>query len=145
MTETHWRMTAASLAAAYAAGELAPPDVLAGCLERIEGLDHRINAFVALSKSAMDEARASAQRWAAGRPLSPLDGVPVAIKDNLVVAGMPATWGSRYYEHFIPDMDELPVARLRSAGLVIVGKTNVPEFTIEGYTANALHGVTGNP
>ena len=58
---------------------------------------------------------------------------------------MPATWGSRAFRDFVPERDELPVARLRAAGAVILGKTNVPELTLEGYTANDLFGVTRNP
>ena len=58
---------------------------------------------------------------------------------------MPAAWGSRLFEAFVPEHDELPVARLRAAGAVILGKTNVPEFTLEGYTGNLLFGVTRNP
>ena len=145
MSDTYWRMDAAALAAAYAAGDLTPADVMAGCRDRIERLNRRINAFVALSETAMEEARMSAGRWAEGRPLSPLDGVPIAIKDNLVVRGMLATWGCPHYADAIADADELPVARVRAAGLIMVGKTNVPEFTLEGYTGNPIHGVTGNP
>ncbi len=140
-----WRAGAAALGAAYATGAASPEEALAGCLERIERLDGSINAFVAFSDTAKAEAEESARRWSTGHPLSPLDGVPIAIKDNLAVAGLPATWGSPYYADLIVDRDELPVARLRDAGLVIVGKTNVPEFTLEGYTANRVFGVTGNP
>ncbi|HEX6144982.1 MAG TPA: amidase, partial [Geminicoccaceae bacterium] len=68
-----------------------------------------------------------------------------AVKDNLLTAGLRTTWGSRVLEDFAPAEDELPVARLRAAGAVIVGKTNVPEFTLDGYTSNALLGTTGNP
>jgi aspartyl-tRNA(Asn)/glutamyl-tRNA(Gln) amidotransferase subunit A len=94
---------------------------------------------------AADSAEESAQRWKAGSALGPLDGVPVTIKDNILVAGLRATWGSRLYADFVPDRDELPVQRLREAGAVILGKTNVPEFTLHGFTDNALFGTTGNP
>ena len=79
------------------------------------------------------------------RRRSPLEGVPISVKDNIFVAGMPATWGSRALADFVPSQDELPVARLRAAGAVIIGKTNVPELTLEGYTKNDLFGVTRNP
>ena len=91
------------------------------------------------------EAEASARRWREGAARGPLDGVPVTIKDNLSVAGMPATFGSPAYRSFIPVEDELPVARIRQAGAVVLGKTNLPEFALEGYTDNALFGATGNP
>ncbi len=91
------------------------------------------------------EAEASEARHRAGEPLGPLDGVPVSIKDNLLAAGMPAAWSSRLFEDFVAEADESPVAGLRAAGAVLVGKTNVSEFTSEGYTKNDLFGTTGNP
>src|SRR4029078_6679204 len=71
--------------------------------------------------------------------------IPLSVKDNILVAGMPATWGSRALAQFVPGHDELPVTRLRAAGAIIIGKTNVPELTLEGYTKNDLFGVTRNP
>ena len=71
--------------------------------------------------------------------------MPITVKDNLLVAGMKATWGSRIYADFVPEADEAPIARLRAAGAVIFGKTNVPEFTLQGYTTNLLFGTTRNP
>ena len=71
--------------------------------------------------------------------------MPVTVKDNILVAGLPCRWGSRLYADYVPQQDELPVARLRAEGAVIVGKTNVPEFTLEGYTSNLLFGTTRNP
>jgi aspartyl-tRNA(Asn)/glutamyl-tRNA(Gln) amidotransferase subunit A len=96
-------------------------------------------------RAAEDAARASESRWRQGSPLSPLDGMALTIKDNMLVRGLRAVWGSRLYESFVPEQDELPVARLRAAGAVILGKTNCPEFTLQGYTANPVFGVTGNP
>ena len=104
-----------------------------------------LNAVVAMSDEAMAAARLSAERLAAGSPRSRLEGLPILIKDNLVVRGMPATWGSRLYKGRVAADDEIPVERLRRAGAVIVGKTNVPEFTIEGFTDNDLFGLTPNP
>jgi aspartyl-tRNA(Asn)/glutamyl-tRNA(Gln) amidotransferase subunit A len=71
--------------------------------------------------------------------------VPLTVKDNIPVRGMRATWGSRIYADWVPDRDELPVARLRDGGAVILGKTNCPEFTLQGYTDNLVFGVTRNP
>ncbi len=81
----------------------------------------------------------------AGAPRSPLEGIPISVKDNIHVAGMPSTWGSRALAGFTPEKDELPIARLRAAGAIFLGKTNVPELTVEGYTKNDLFGVTRNP
>lgn len=138
-------MSAAALAAAYRAGALTPLQALDSCAARIAALDPRLNAFVALRlDEARREAAASSGRFACGSPLSPLDGVPVAVKDNIPVAGMPTTWGSVAGRAHLAD-DELAAARLRAAGALIVGKTNCPEFTLEGYTDNALFGPTHNP
>jgi aspartyl-tRNA(Asn)/glutamyl-tRNA(Gln) amidotransferase subunit A len=140
-----WRLDATALLAGFADGSLSPAAVVDTCLERIARLDPQLGAFVSLSPDARAEAAASTERWRRGTQVGPLDGVPVAIKDNLVVAGMPATFGSRIFGNAPADHDELPVARLRAAGAIILGKTNTPEFAIEGYTANARFGVTGNP
>ncbi|ANT63712.1 hypothetical protein AYJ57_24890 (plasmid) [Salipiger sp. CCB-MM3] len=115
-------------------------------LERIARIDPELNAFTFV---ATDEARAAAAasdvRFTQGAPLSALDGIPVALKDNLFAKGMPAVWGSELYRDHVAPHDELPVARLRAAGAVLLGKTNVPEFTLRGYTANSVYGSTGNP
>jgi len=140
-----WRLSVAELAAALARKEVSPVELLAACRARIERLNPALNAIVTPNEAAEAEARASERRRLRGEALGPLDGLPITVKDNLLVAGLPATWGSRLFADFVPEADELPVARLRAAGAVIVGKTNAPEFTLEGYTGNALFGVTGNP
>ena len=128
-----WRQTATDLAAALRARELGAETLLDLCLERIRRIDGHLNSFVALDEAgARDAARASDARLTAGAPRSALDGVPISVKDNLLVAGLRATWGSRALADFVPGRDELPVARLRAAGAVILGKTNVPELTLEG-------------
>ena len=134
------------IGAALRSGALTAEALLDRCLDRIRRIDPRLNSFVALDEAgARQAARASDARFAAGEPLSLLDGIPISVKDNILVAGMPATWGSRALADFTPDRDELPVARLRAGGAVILGKTNVPELTLEGYTNNDLFGVTRNP
>ncbi|MGQ0524614.1 MAG: amidase, partial [Betaproteobacteria bacterium] len=97
------------------------------------------------TEGAHAAARASEQRMMRGERLSELDGVPVTIKDNIQVKGLRATWGSELYRDYVPQRDELAVARLRSAGAVIVGKTNTPEFALSGFTDNRLFGPTRNP
>jgi hypothetical protein len=140
-----WSLSARELSLAYADG-LSPDEVIAATLARIDEINPQLNAIVTLDTAgAFSSAEASARRWKAGRSIGPLDGVPVTIKDNILAAGLRATWGSRLYRDFIPDTDETPVARLREAGAVILGKTNVPEFTLHGFTDNELFGVTGNP
>ncbi len=141
-----WRLGVAEIAAAYRAGILDPEILLDVLLDRIARRDPALNTMVAIdAEGARAAARDSAARWRAGTPRSPVDGVPVTIKDNLLMAGLPATWGSRVFADFRPAEDEVPVARLRAAGVVLVGKTNVPELTLEGYTSNLLFGTTRNP
>jgi len=141
-----WRLGVAALGARLARREVSPVETLEAALERVERINPAINAIVALDvDGARAAARESEGRLARGEGRGPLEGIVLTVKDNIPVRGLPATWGSRLYRDFVPERDELPVARLRAAGAVILGKTNVPEFTLEGYTRNPLFGVTRNP
>lgn len=141
-----WQPDVTALAARLRAGELTAEALLDACLARIRRLDGPLNSFVTLDEAgAREAARASDARLRARTPRSALEGVPISVKDNILVGGMKATWGSRALADFVPERDELPIARLRAAGAVILGKTNVPELTLEGYTRNDLFGVTRNP
>jgi aspartyl-tRNA(Asn)/glutamyl-tRNA(Gln) amidotransferase subunit A len=141
-----WRLGAAELLQRYRDRALTPRQALESCLGRIEEVQPRLNAFVALRReAALAEADASGERWRAGAPVGTLDGVPLAVKDNLPTADLPTTWGCAALADHRPARDELAVARARAAGAIVVGKTNVPEFTLEGYTHNRLFGTTGNP
>ncbi len=141
-----WQLSACELSAAFASGELSPSSVLEQTLTRMEAVEPHIHALVVHdTTAARTAAEASSARWRQGLALSPLDGVVLTVKDNIPVRGLPCQWGSRLYEGFMPTADESPVARLRAAGAVILGKTNVPEFTLQGYTDNLLNGATFNP
>lgn len=141
-----WQRDAAALADAYALGELSPVEAFESVRRRMHAVQPVVNAIVHWDEEgALAAARASANRWRRGMPLSPLDGVPLTVKDNIPVQGMPCRWGSRLYADHVPQRDELAVAWLRAGGAVLLGKTNVPEFTLLGYTANLLHGTTRNP
>jgi aspartyl-tRNA(Asn)/glutamyl-tRNA(Gln) amidotransferase subunit A len=144
-TSDLWRLGVAELGTAFARGNLSPVAALETCLARIERLNPTLNAVVTLNQAALEEARTSERRHRQGEARGPLDGIPFTVKDNLCAADMRATWGSRLFADFVPEDDEIPVARLRAAGAVIVGKTNIPELSLEGYTSNALFGTTGNP
>ncbi len=134
------------IAAALRSGEVTSEALLDRSLERIARQDAAINSFVAIDEvGARTAARESDQRLARNEARSMIDGIPLSIKDNILVRGMPATWGSKALADFLPERDETPVARLRDAGALIIGKTNVPELTLEGYTNNDLFGVTRNP
>jgi aspartyl-tRNA(Asn)/glutamyl-tRNA(Gln) amidotransferase subunit A len=140
-----WQLSAVELAAGYRQVSWTPVDALASIMSRLDAVNPRLNAVVAIADTARQAAQESAARFAAGAPLGPLDGIPVSIKDNLLMAGLPATWGCGALAGVQPHHDELPVASLRRQGAVLFGKTNVPEFTLEGYTDNTVFGVTGNP
>jgi len=141
-----WKLSAADLGRAYRTGRCTPDDALDAILARIAAVNPRLNAIVTLDEAgARAAARASTARLAAGTPLGALDGVPLTVKDNIAVAGLCATWGSRLFADYVPSVDELPIARLRAAGAVILGKTNTPEFAMVGHTDNLVFGLTRNP
>lgn len=141
-----WQFPAHRLTEGYASGAFTPVEVLASVLARCDAINPTINAVIARNDAAAQTmAEDSAARWRAGEPASALDGVPISIKDNLLVEGFPATWGSRGLRDHAPDYDEDPVARLRQGGAVLFAKTNVPELTVQGYTDNLLFGATGLP
>jgi aspartyl-tRNA(Asn)/glutamyl-tRNA(Gln) amidotransferase subunit A len=141
-----WRLSAAQLTEGYLKQEFTPLEALEACFLRAAECEPVLNAMVHLDYAgARLAAEASWARWADGIPASPLDGVPISLKDNLHAAGQPTGWGSRLLDGFIAPNDELPVARLRAAGVVLFGKTTLPEFAMEGTTVNAATGVTCNP
>lgn len=145
MSAQIWKCDAVALSEQLSDGHITPVEILEHFLGRIEKLNQTLNAVICLNGQAEADARASADRRAAKKPKSQIDGIPILIKDNLIVRGMPATWGSRLYQDRVSRNDEIPVEKLRRAGAIIIGKTNVPEFTVEGYTDNKLFGVTPNP
>lgn len=141
-----WRLGATQLAAGYRSGAFSPLQALESCLARTAAWQPHLNAMVMVDATgAREAALASGARWAAGTALGPLDGVPVSLKDNLHAQGWPTTWGSRLLQGFVAARDEAPVARLRAAGAVLFGKTNLPEFAMQGSTANRVTGITRNP
>jgi Asp-tRNA(Asn)/Glu-tRNA(Gln) amidotransferase A subunit family amidase len=121
-------------------------EVVTRSLARIHELQPVLNAFtVVLDESALASARDADEAVRRGGPLPALHGVPVSVKDHIWMADAPATNGSLILRDFIPPADAVPVARLRAAGAVIVGKTNNPEFCYRGFTDNLLFGLTRNP
>src|ERR1700742_686704 len=146
MSEPH-EMTAHQLSRAFHDGDLSPVEVAQGFLARIEALDSEINAFCLIdADTTMAQAEASEKRWAEGDPLSPLDGVPVAVKDLLVTKGWPTRRGSLTVDPKGSWTEDAPsVARLREAGAVLIGKTTTPEFGWKGSTDSPLTGITRNP
>jgi aspartyl-tRNA(Asn)/glutamyl-tRNA(Gln) amidotransferase subunit A len=146
VTQPLWQFSAAELDRAYTDCSISPVEVLHACLERCTEVNPKLNALVLVDETgARSAAQASEQRMREGKRLSPLDGVPYSVKDNLFVGGMRATWGSQLYADFVAPVDDLPVARMRAAGAVMVGKTNTPELALASYTDNLLFGPTRNP
>src|SRR5690554_5042009 len=133
-----WKWSASAMRRGYLDGSITPVNVVTACLERIAQVNPVINAFVTESPHVLEDAHASTQRYRRGQPRSNLDGIPVSVKDNLCTTDMPTTWGTPALQHYFPQVDELAVSRLRASGAIVVGKTNVPEFTLEGYTDNPL-------
>jgi amidase len=127
------------------AGEVSPVEVTEAALARIAQLNPQLNAIVTLNERALDDARMLERRIAKGEATGPLAGVPVGIKDVTQVAGLRTTFGSPLYRDHVPTEDALVVQRLRSAGAIILGKTNTPEFAAGGNTWNDVFGRTRNP
>ena len=147
MAKEPHEMSAAELSDAYGARHLSPVEVTLACLGRIEALDSQINSFCHVdAATTIAMAEASEERWMAGEPLSPLDGVPVGVKDLLLTEGWPTRRGSRTTDAAGPWKDDAPcVARLKESGAVLVGKTTTPEFGWKGSTDSPLTGITRNP
>ncbi|MGN6516021.1 MAG: amidase [Rhizomicrobium sp.] len=146
MAEPH-EMTAEQLSRAFHDGDLSPVEVTQGLLARIEALDSEINAFCVVDPHVtLAQAEASEQRWQEGNPLSPLDGVPVAVKDLLLTKGWSTRRGSLTVDPKGPWNEDAPtVARLKEAGAVLIGKTTTPEYGWKGCTDSPLTGITRNP
>ena len=125
---------------------LSPVELLESCIARIEAVDPAVNAMVTRAFArARDEARAAEAAVLRGDPLGPLHGLPVAIKDIQDTAGIATTFGSARLADNVPVVDAGIVARIRRAGGIVIGKTNVPEYSIGANTMNRLFGATGNP
>ena len=137
-------LDAVAMAAAVRSGETTAEQLVAEALACIDRHDGEVNAFTVVLR---DEALARAREIDAAEAgtLGPLAGVPVSVKDHIWMAGQPATNGSAALRDFVPTEDAVPVARLRAAGAVVVGKTNNPEFCYRGYTDNEVWGLTRNP
>jgi aspartyl-tRNA(Asn)/glutamyl-tRNA(Gln) amidotransferase subunit A len=141
------KFTAADLTRAYARRELSPVEVTQEVFARIDSWEPRINAMYRMRReAALEQARAAEARWRAGKPLSPIDGVPLTIKENIPTRGDPAPIGTRANEEAAAqDADAPPAARVREAGAVILGKTTMPDYGMLSSGLSSLHGITRNP
>ncbi|QOC93159.1 Asp-tRNA(Asn)/Glu-tRNA(Gln) amidotransferase subunit GatA [Micromonospora craniellae] len=140
------RLTATEIAGLVASGETSAVEVTSAHLDRIAAVDDRVHAFLHVdTEGALAAAREVDARRAAGAELGPLAGVPVAVKDVLTTRGVPTTVGSKVLEGWRPPYDSTIVERLRAAGTVMLGKTNMDEFAMGSSTEYSAYGPTRNP
>ena len=145
MSELIWK-TAVELAALIKRGEVSAVDVLEAHLERIDAVNPALNAIVTyLPEEALALARSADDKQARGDVLGLLHGLPIAHKDLFETAGIRTTMGSPAFSDYIPAGDDLIIARLKRAGCITLGKTNVPEFGAGSHTFNTVFGATRNP
>ena len=139
------RLPASTLAEMLQSREISSVEATEAHLDRIAKVDGDVHAFLHVSNDASATAARIDAARAAGESLGPLAGVPIAIKDVLCTIDMPTTAGSRILEGWVPPYDATPVARLRAAGLVPLGKTNMDEFAMGSSTEHSAYGPTRNP
>jgi len=137
---------AARIAAAVAAGEVSAGEVAQAHLDRIGEVDPQLGAFLHVdTDGALAAAAEVDRRRTAGEPLGPLAGVPLAMKDVVVTKGLPTTSGSKILQGWIPPYDATITSRIKQAGIVMLGKTNMDEFAMGSSTENSAYQVTRNP
>jgi amidase len=145
-TDQVWTMGASELAALIRARQLSSEELTRTLCDRIATVNRPLNAIVQMDVDlALRQARLADQRLAQGGPVGPLHGVPVTLKDSIEVRGLISAAGTMGRAHHRPSADATVVTRLRGAGAVILGKTNVPEFALAVETDNLLYGRTNNP
>src|SRR5262245_19424083 len=145
MTNLH-DLSAQELSQAYRVRRVSPVEATRAALARIGAWESKINAmYVVGAEGALAQAKASEGRWRDGAPLSALDGVPITIKDNITVKGVPTPTGTAAGDMAPSAADAPPVARLREAGCVVLGKTTMPDFGMLVSGVSSLHGITRNP
>ena len=140
------RTPAARLAGQIKARNVSPVEVMEATLARMDGLEGRLHAFCARNdEAAMAEAKRCEQEVSSGREIGPLAGVPVGIKDLVATKDLPTASGSIAYRDWYPKEDDVVVERLKAAGAIVIGKTNVPEFGYSGVGHNPVFETTRNP
>jgi amidase len=141
-----WQLSASELAQRIAHRKLSSAEVVDAHLARIEAVNPSLNAVV---RVLADEARAAAvladKKLTAGETIGPLHGVPFTVKENIDVAGLPTTWGVPALAQAVVPADAPVVERMRAAGAIPIGRTNLPDMALRVHTVSSLHGLTRNP
>ena len=145
MSEEIYYADAAELAERIRAKTLSPVEVVQAHLDRIEAANPKLNAVVCLDDRALERAREAEAAMARGQSWGPLHGVPFTIKDCFDTEGLRTTRGSKLFEDHVPTTDAIVVRRLKEAGGIFVGHTNMPEFAFWWETGNRVYGRTVNP
>ncbi|MBI3197473.1 MAG: amidase [Rhodospirillales bacterium] len=146
MTQDLTQVSAAGLAKLYRRGKASPVETMKAVLARVEKVGPQINAFCRIdAEASLAAARDSEKRWKKGKPLSPLDGVPVSIKELVRVKGWAHSMGSKLTNKAPAEADAPAVARLREAGAIVFAQSTSSEYGHKGVTDSPLHGITRNP
>lgn len=141
-----WRQSATELARSIADREVCAAEVVDAHLARIDAVNPPLNAVVrVLAEEARAAARQADDRLAAGEPVGPLHGVPFTVKLNIDVAGQPTTWGVPALADAVAQADAPTVERMRAAGAILIGRTNLPDMALRFETVSTLYGRTRNP
>ena len=142
--EIHY-ISASDLARKIRSKEISPVEVVQALLDRIDALNPRLNAIVILAEDPLDKAGDAEVAIMRGDDVGPLHGVPYTLKDCVQVRGMRTTLGSKLFAEYVSDQGATVYTRLRDAGGILLGKTNMPEFALWWQTDNLLWGLTPNP
>jgi aspartyl-tRNA(Asn)/glutamyl-tRNA(Gln) amidotransferase subunit A len=146
VTQDLTQASAAHLSKLYARGKASPLEAMKAVLTRTDKINPRINCFRQVDhEQSLQAARDSEKRWKKGKPLSPLDGVPVSIKELVRVKGWPATMASKLTDKTPADADAPAVARLREAGAIVFAQSTSSEYGHKGVTDSPLNGISRNP
>jgi amidase len=141
-----WRLSASELAQRIARRQLSSAEVVNAHLARIDAVNPTLNAVVrVLAGEARAAAELADQQLAAGETVGPLHGVPFTVKENIDMAGLPTTWGVPALAQAVVPTDASVVERMRAAGAIPIGRTNLPDMALRLHTVSSLHGLTRNP